>query len=125
MTPTAEEMREWTAKLMGMTDCFCCNISNCQWWVKFFKNEAFPDGAYEHIIIKEDWHPDIDMNQTEMVWERMRELGWYLNLIELVNGGFFCSFMQVTGHQKPIIEEISPAHAIIKAAMAAMPEPNL
>ena len=53
-----EQLRDWSARKMGWNDCSICNLPGCQWWVRFFTNDAFPDGAYEHVIHKTKWLPD-------------------------------------------------------------------
>jgi len=87
MTPTPEELRDWSAeKVMG-------------WWLKesideygnktgeWYSGDEYT--GYDKYYIHSDgedvsndltwlWRPDTDLNQVFMVVERMRELGWYL-----------------------------------------------
>jgi len=134
MTPTIEEMREWTAKLMEWTlreteDEYGNRIG------EWFKGDEYT--GYDKYLIHSDgedvsedlsflWHPDEDLNQTKVVWERTRELGWYLTLEYLTTGliqaGFIYKKTLPNRPQRVLDYDPNPAHAIIKAAMAAVPE---
>ena len=71
-----QELREWAAGVMG-------------WMVG--RDFVFTQGigSSKHILfgINKIWTPDLDLNQTFMLVERMKELGWDL-YISILQKGF-------------------------------------
>lgn len=93
------DLREWSAKEV------------MEWHLTkggFWAGTEVQD--YPPIIKHEDWQPDIDLNQCFMVVERMRELGWSLNLLNIAK------LFEVT--------DSNPCLAILKAAKATDSPPR-
>jgi hypothetical protein len=117
-----QEAREWSGKLMGWTW-----YHSLQEWICKGKNEPAPIGFKRDSgqeLRQNPWHPDKDLNQTFMVVARMREVGWYGRI--LFNSNLDDPYIVIFFHKKSgetvKAEHINPAHAILKAAMAAVPE---
>jgi len=134
-TEEVKEMRDWSARFMGWV------------WVKEHKiwvlnSERDADGrltnctpnelSHHHSkwgkYIQQEWRPDEDLNQTKMIWERMRGLGWELWLIETIGGktaATFCKYETrdeahlILDNVHDWIWDFAPQHAIIKAAILA------
>jgi hypothetical protein len=102
--PTVEELRRWSAELMG-----------------------YPEGdtlSLGGIMLKQrydDWTPDLDLNQAFMVVEKMRELGWAVNLTnENSAENLFWTAEFLNGLSAFHSNADSPALAILMAARAAV-----
>jgi hypothetical protein len=63
-----KELREWAAGVMGWE-----RHPNSLGWFKYVN-----DSGALFVWYKKYWKPDIDLNQTFMVVQRMDELGWWL-----------------------------------------------
>lgn len=125
---TTEEIiqaREWTAQFMG----YSIDNPEAPDWLWRFTNGLWVD----------DWHPEEYLNQTFLVINRMKELGWHLYIEPEPNLTFpnreEGEIVYEIGfyHPENMKLEIKPcrgfcmaekvdAKSILKAAMAAMPE---
>jgi hypothetical protein len=127
MNPTDKELVRWSAeRLMGYSNCSIRNEHNCNWWVKFFRNEQFPDGAYEHIISKDDWNPlSKDNGQIWDVIDMMRKKGYFINHVNGLthHSVFFSQLSPTMGHfarAGETVRDANPCRAFLLAAWRAV-----
>jgi hypothetical protein len=108
MTPKEiQELRRWSAELCEYTEQF--NLGDAI---------ACKDKSGAWI----QWKPDVDLNQTFMVVDKMRELGWYLKF-ETSPPNEYSNFAEFSNRNNKKtgygINDI-PAQAILLAAKAAL-----
>lgn len=114
MTSTIEELREWSAGLMG----YILHTQENKFQV-YIVPGGLPDGRKGFDM--REWRPDEDFNQLfTVVVPRMRELGWWLDLFTS-DEGFKVVFFKEIGGGAAIEHEandVDVGHAILLAAYA-------
>ena len=98
-----QEMREWTARLMGVNLNDLTNL---------------PDGLDYRIFV--DWNPDEDLDKAFIVEKKLRDMRWFYKLYyNRLKNTHVASFWSGFGFGKTDdYSDKNPATALMKAAMA-------
>ena len=114
MTEETKELVRWAAEFLGWVKGEEVGLTHAegQLWHTLIQNEA--------KMAINPFCPDTDLNHCWLIVEKMRELGWELELSHVIAVQGILTWVRfIKEPHKTYSHSINPCHAILKAARAA------